>query len=476
MGVLLGYTPLHHLLLQEAGTPLVATSGNASDEPMPIDAAEARQTLSETADAFLLHDRPILRPADDSVVRLIGRHAVPLRVGRGLAPVKVETPTQLLPPLLATGGHLKAAIALSRGREIWLGPHIGDLGTPSVRTRYQQVQKDLLRLFGVEPQALACDLHPDYFTTQLAQASGLPVLSVQHHHAHVASCLAEHGGCDEPVLGIAWDGTGFGTDASIWGGEFLRIEGSSWQRVGSLWPFPLVGGDRAARQPRQSAACVQFAAGLGLPRELFTSAELKILEAALVHSSRLAVTCTSAGRLFDAWASLLGLSQQSAYEGEAAILLEEAAHPAETGHFPIVVVEQPPAPASPLTVPPPIGWNPAPVSCRQLDWRPWVAETQAALARGIPASALAAQFHNSLAAGTLEVARHLGIETVVLTGGCFQNRILSQTVETLLTRDGFRVLTHRRIPAGDGGLAVGQLWAASLSFQESTPHVSGNPR
>lgn len=443
VGVLRAYTPLHRALVQAVGRPVVATSANASDEPMPIDAATARAELAGTADAFLLHDRPIVRPADDSVVRTIGGRAVPLRVGRGLAPVRIPVPFEL-PPLLATGGHLKAAVALSRGREIWLGPHIGDLGTPAVRRRYRDVADDLGRLLGVEPRAIACDLHPDYFTTAFARESGLRVVAVQHHHAHVAACLAEHDWAGGPVLGISWDGTGYGTDGGLWGGEFLLVNGPYSTRVGSLWPFPLVGGDRAAREPRRAAAGVAFAAGEPVDAAAFTPAELRHLDAAL-RSSRLPAVCTSAGRLFDAWAALLGLCQQSAYEGEAAIRLEEAADPAETGAFPVEIVDD----------------DHSGESLLRLDWRPWVAETRAALARGESPGTLAARFHNALASGSLEMARRIGVETVVLTGGCFQNRRLSETVEQRLADAGFEVLMHQTVPPGDGGLAVGQLWVAA---------------
>ena len=229
------------------GLPLVATSGNASDEPMPIDNDAARIELGAIADAFLLHDRRILRHADDSVVRLIGGRPVPIRIGRGLAPVRIVLPFEP-PPLLATGGHLKAAVAFTRGHELFLGQHIGDLDTLAVRERYVETLADLTRLFGVRPRQIVHDAHPDYFTTRYAEQSGLPRLAVQHHHAHIMACLAEHGE-HGPALGIAWDGTGYGDDGTIWGGEFLMLQGPHYRRVGSLWPFRLVGGDRACASP-----------------------------------------------------------------------------------------------------------------------------------------------------------------------------------------------------------------------------------
>jgi hydrogenase maturation protein HypF len=440
LGAMLAYTPVHRELVREAGRPLVATSANATDEPMPIEDDEARAGLTGIADAIVFHDREILRPADDSVVRVIGGRAVPLRVGRGLAPVRLPVPIDA-PPLLATSGHLKAAIALARGREIVLGPHLGDLGTPSARRRFRRAVEDLCGLLGVRPERVACDRHPDYFTSRFAQESGLPVVAVQHHVAHVASCLAEHGEAG-PALGIAWDGTGYGDDGTIWGGEFLSFDRGSYQRLGSLWPFPLVGGDRAAREPRRAAAGVCAEAGEPPPADRFAPAEWRLMEAALA-SPRGATTCTSAGRLFDAWACLLGLADRSAFEAEAALRVEQCADEAEKGEFAIRVVRDGASP-----------WR--------LDWRPWVGETRRLLREGVSASVVAARLHNALARGCLEAARAAGIETVALSGGCFQNRLLSERVERLLVRDGFRVLTHRRVPPGDGGLAAGQAWVAAL--------------
>ena len=265
VGAFLAYTPLHQALVKRAGRPLVATSANLTDEPMPVDNDAARNELCLIADWLLLHDRRILRHADDSVMRLIGGDPVPMRVGRGLAPLRIVLPLEP-PPLLATGGHLKTAIAVTRGRELFLGQHQGDLDTLSARNRYLENVADLPRLFGVRPSLIVHDLHPDYFTTRYALGQGVPALAVQHHHAHVMACLAEHGETG-PAPGIAWDGTGYGDDGTIWGGEFLVVDGASYRRIGSLWPFGLVGGDRAAREPRRSAAGVCFAAGVPVPED-----------------------------------------------------------------------------------------------------------------------------------------------------------------------------------------------------------------
>jgi len=445
VGAFLAYTPVHRALVRMVDRPLVATSANATDEPMPIDNGAARAELSRIADAFLVHDRRILRHADDSVARIIGDSPVPIRIGRGLAPVRIELPVEL-PALLATGGHLKAAIAFTRGRELFLGQHIGDLDTPGARRRYLENIADLTRLFGVEPRAIVHDAHPDYFTTRYAEERGLPCLAVQHHHAHIMACLAEHGEAG-PALGIAWDGTGHGDDGTIWGGEFLVVDGPNYRRIGSLWPFPLVGGDRAAREPRLSAAGVCFASEETIPDELgFSDAEHSLLLSAF-RSRRAAVVTTSAGRLFDAWASLLGIAHHSAFEAEAAMRLEDLADPSDQRAFDVAIADHP-------------GTGGAALHC--LDWRPWVAETKRRLAQGHSLASLAACLHNSLAVGSLHLARRAGLETIVLGGGCFQNRLLVERVADLLVRERFRVLTHRRVPPGDGGLAVGQIWAAAL--------------
>jgi hydrogenase maturation protein HypF len=446
LGALLAYTPLHRALIQAVGSPLVATSGNPTDEPMPVDNDVARAELGQIADGFLLHDRRILRHADDSVVRMIGGRSVPVRIGRGLAPVRIELPLEP-PPLLATGGHLKAAIAFSRGRELFLGQHIGDLDTLSVQRRYRENVADLTRLFGVRPEAVVHDGHPDYFTTRFAQQTGLPMIEVQHHHAHVLACLAEHGERG-PALGIAWDGTGHGDDGTIWGGEFLIVEGAHYRRAGSIWPFPLVGGDRAAREPRRSAAGVCFEAGIEIPGHCgFSAAERKLLVSALRSTQARGATTTSAGRLFDAWASLVGVLDHSAYEAEAAMRFEDLADADEPGAFEASLIHEPDSQGRPTA---------------RLDWRPWVGETVRLLKGGCPPGLISAYFHNGLAQGALMVARWADQETVVLTGGCFLNRRLAEGTERLLEQAGFRVLTHRLVPPGDGGLAVGQIWAAAL--------------
>ncbi len=318
------------------------------------------------------------------------------------------------------------------------------------RNRYVENVADLTALFGVAPAFIVHDAHPDYFTTRYASEQPLPAVTIQHHHAHIMACLAEYG-AHGPALGIAWDGTGYGSDGSIWGGEFLKVDGARFQRVGSIWPFSLVGGDRAAREPRRCAAGVCFAAGEPFPENQgFSTAEQALLTSAL-RSPRASSVTTSAGRLFDAWASLLGIAQRSAYEAEAAMRFEDLADPSEQGAFDNIAVQHA---GSDAGLP------------YRLDWRPWVSETRQRLAAGHTASSIAAYFHNSLAIGCLEIARRVGLETVALGGGCFQNRLLSERVAGMLQADGFRVLAPHRVPPGDGGLAVGQVWAAALQLMQ----------
>ena len=442
VGAMLPCNALQAGLLARLHIPLIATSANLSNEPIPIENEVARRDLSEIADAFLIHNRRILRPADDTVIRRIRSVAVAVRIGRGLAPLRLEVGREL-PPMLAAGGHQKAALAVSRGRELFLSPQIGDLDTPSAYRRYQEQATDLCHLLSVTPQAIIHDLHPDYASTRYAKQRGLPAVAIQHHQAHVLACMAEHGETG-PALGVALDGTGFGPDGTTWGGEFLAVERGQWQRVGSLWPFSLVGGDRAAREPRFAALAVCAEAAAPWPaNDGFRESERAFLRQALASTS-LAQQTTSAGRLFDAWAALLDVCQVSTYESEAAMRLEAQAETVQHTVRPLpvhVVVTH---------------------GLLRLDWRPWVHETQQAVAAGVSPAQLSARFHEGLAAGIVQIAQQVGTHTVVLSGGCFLNRRLSERTFDLLQAKGFRVLTHRQIPPGDGGLAIGQLWAAAM--------------
>ena len=452
VGAMLPYSPLHHLLLARLGFPVVCTSGNFSEEPMAIDADDARARLGVIADAFLHHDRPIARPVDDSVARVVDGELLVMRRARGFAPLPVAV-TGDLPTVRALGGHLKNAVAWSHGDAIVASQHVGDLDHRLSLEALNRTVRDYERLYGWKPVAVACDLHPDYATTRLAEASGLPVIRVQHHHAHVASALAEHDLAGE-VLGVAWDGTGLGTDGTIWGGEFLRAGAADFARVARLRPFPLPGGDAAARQPWRSA--------LGVLHETVGEAmwDLDVVPVAEARGRRevLAsllrspggVRTSSAGRLFDAVAALLGLRQESRYEAQAAMLLEQIAAPVAAGAYPFVLREAP-------------GEGGGLV---EIDWRPVVRCVLADVARGTAAPIVAGRFHATMARTIGATAEWMGIPRVVLTGGCFQNAALLSLAARELRARRLTVITHCRVPPNDGGLAVGQAMVAAHRLLE----------
>jgi hydrogenase maturation protein HypF len=452
VGAMLPYSPLHHLLLGRLGFPVVCTSGNFSEEPMAIAADDARERLGQIADAFLHHDLPIVRHVDDSVARLVGGSLLVLRRARGFAPLPVQLKLPL-PTVRALGGHLKSAVAWSHGAQIIASQHIGDLDHPASLAALQRTVADYERLYGLAPVAVACDLHPDYATSRLAEASGLPVVRVQHHHAHVAAVMAEHE-LEGEVLGVAWDGTGLGTDGTIWGGEFLRASRVGFVRVARFLPFWLPGGDVAARQPWRSALGVLHEA-IG---EAMWDLDLAPVEHArprrgvldgLFRPGGCSVRTSSAGRLYDAVASLLAIRQEASYEAQTAMQLEQVAEPGAGPAYPFRLIE-------------PGG----PESLVEVDWRPAVEGMLADLTRGVTASAAAGRFHRTLARMIGAVAEWAGVPRVVLGGGCFQNAALVTLAGRELEGRQFRVVTASRIPPNDGGLAVGQALVAAHQLLE----------
>jgi hydrogenase maturation protein HypF len=447
LGVMLPYTPLHHLLLQALDHPVVATSGNRADEPICTDEREALVRLTGLADLFLVHDRPIARHVDDSIVRLLLGRELLLRRARGYAPLPLLL-QEGGPPTLAVGAHLKSTVAVRVGRAAFLSQHIGDLETPEASEAFERVIGDLERLYAVSPTGVVCDAHPDYRSTRYAETRGAPLLRVQHHQAHVFACMADND-LAGPLLGVAWDGTGYGPDGTVWGGEFFRVTPTACERVAHLRTFRLPGGEQAVREPRRSALGLLFAlfGEEALARQelrpvaAFAPAERPLLARMLARGINSPLT-SSAGRLFDGVAALLDLRQRALFEGQAAMELEWAAEGASLeASYPLPV-----RPAGPLHL---------------VDWEPLLTALLADLAAGRETAGLACRFHNSLAEAVVRVAEIVGEAKVLLTGGCFQNRLLTERTVARLRAAGFHPYWHQRVPPNDGGIALGQLVAAA---------------
>ncbi|MBS0149621.1 MAG: carbamoyltransferase HypF [Nitrospira sp.] len=478
LGVMVPATPLHHLLMASLQRPMVATSGNRSEEPIVINEHEALSRLKGIADALLVHDRPIARPVDDSVVLVV--ESTPehnkrcgadqrkpdwmiLRRARGYVPQMIRWGDDSLDGkgqgrILAVGGHLKNTVALLTGHHVVLSQHLGDLSTVEADQAFRQAIEDLQRLLHVTPQAIACDRHPDYrstsFARQLAASLSVPLVPVQHHHAHVASCMAEHK-LDGEVLGIAWDGAGYGGDGQIWGGEFLIASYRQVVRFASLKPFCLPGGEAAMRDPNRSAAAVLWELmgeemlGHDLPSWKETGDRRGQL-ATLLRSGIASPRTTSMGRLFDAVASITGLSTQTSFEGQAAMAVQFAAEREwEAGRgrvqgYPINLVQSENSDAK---------W--------MVDWRPMISAMLDDLRSECCLDHIAARFHACLADATVRAAQEAGLPRVVLTGGCFQNRLLLSLVRSRLEEAGFTVYSHSLVPPNDGGLSLGQAIVAA---------------
>lgn len=486
LGLLLPYAPLHHLLFAELpdgapGAPpvLVMTSGNLSGEPLCFDDADALARLGRIADLFLGHDREIAVPCEDSVVAWHDGAALPVRRSRGYAPLPVplgqgaDEPTGVV---LAAGSEIKNTFALARDAMAFVSAHIGDLGTLESRAAYERATAQLLRFHRSSPDLVVADLHPGYASRSWAQVFaddlGVPLLGVQHHHAHLASLAAEHGRLDDPLLGIVFDGTGYGCDATVWGGELLLLGdgGRSARRVGHLGTVRLPGGDAGVRNPVRTAALAMLAAGVDLADTPVGDAlgpdELAVLPG-LLGSGTGWVATSSVGRLFDVVSALLGVRPRITYEAQAAIELETVARRWRSEHGPEVV-------PLPLPVRPGTDGGPA-----RLDPDPLVRAMAAAQRDGVPTGRLAWSFHACLAAATADLAATLaaahGVTTIGLTGGVFTNRLLLGLVQAQLGAAGLEVLTHRLVPANDGGLALGQVAVGVRTLQASTPTDDERP-
>jgi hydrogenase maturation protein HypF len=450
VGIMLAYTPLHVLLLEEAACPLVMTSGNISDEPIAIGNDEARQRLRGVVDAFLLHDREIAARYDDSLVRAVSAGHIFLRRARGYAPLPLPLPVSAPRPFLAVGPHLKNTLTLAQARNAWVSQHVGDLENLETLTHFQDVRRRFQTLFRLEPEAVVRDLHPGYLSTRVAEESGLPELPpVQHHHAHIAAVQGEHL-VEGEVLGLAFDGTGYGEDGKIWGAEFLRSGLTGFQRLGRLRYAPLPGGDSAARAPWRSAlGYLNTAPETGMAFELVfrrvSSQKRAIAEQQLAQGVN-APEASSMGRLFDAAAAVLGVRAVAHFEGQAPMELESLA-----GR----------APAEPLPFPVSLGGDGVWV----LDPLPLLEALGTLRIGGAPVAELAARFHESVAAASAELAIRLcgdhGLDTVAVGGGCFQNMRLLDSVTRRLEQAGLRTLTPRKLGPNDGAISYGQAVVAS---------------
>lgn len=455
LGVMLPYTPLHLLLLHELSFPIVATSGNRSDEPICTDAHEALERLGGIADLFLVHDRPIVRHVDDSIVRVMAGREMVLRRARGFAPLPLPL-RSAAPAVLAVGAHLKNVIAIAVGEQAFPSQHIGDLETAQASDAFERAIGSLRALYEFQPTAVACDSHPDYVSTRYARRTGLRVIPVQHHYAHVLACMVDND-LEPPVLGVAWDGTGYGEDGTVWGGEFLRVDDDSFRRIAHLRRFRLPGGEAAIREPRRAAVGVLFELFGGdafemkhlLPVGAFRSRELSLLRRMLERGVNAPLT-SSAGRLFDAVASLCGMRQVGVFEGQPAMELEFALDGSATDDRYECRIDGGGggSAAEPLIV----------------DWEPVLRGVLQDIVLAVPAGIVSARFHNSLVEAIVEVARRTGEPRVCLTGGCFQNRYLCERSVARLQQEGFRAYWHQRLPPHDGGIAVGQIVAAARSL------------
>ena len=449
VGVMLPYTPLHHLLLAESPPVLVMTSGNKKDEPIAVENTEALARLSGIAGRFLAHDRPIQNRADDSVMMPVAGKARFLRRSRGFVPEPVIL-AKGSPPVIGVGAHLKNTVCLAIGRRAYLSPHVGDLETPLACDFFEEVVNRLSRILDFRPEIAAHDPHPDYFPTRYALAlPGVRTVAVQHHHAHICSVLAENGQ-EGPVIGLALDGAGQGSDGAVWGGEVLISTLSGFTRAAHLSYVPLPGGDRAAREPwRMAASHLEAAFGADFQRldlPLFRSLPEGKLKGVMgiMDKSTLSPPTSSMGRLFDAVAAVTGLRLVSTYEGQAALDLTSMVDMAEEGFYDFSVTRSSP---------------------RVMETAPIIEGVVRDVLNRAPIPLVAARFHNTLvnllASVCRDIRRETGIRACALSGGVFQNPVLLARLSSALERDGFTVLTHSVVPSNDGGLSLGQAAAAA---------------
>ncbi|MGK7957250.1 MAG: carbamoyltransferase HypF, partial [Crocosphaera sp.] len=442
LGVMLPSTPLHHLLLHNLDFPVVATSGNLGGEPICIEEKEALNRLKNIADLFLVHNRPILRPVDDSVVRVMAEREMIIRRARGYAPFPITINNHSYSQILAVGGHLKNTVAILKKNQVFISQHIGDLSTAEALKSFNQVMESLKELYDFESEIIVCDAHPDYLSSQYAKSQNLPVITVQHHYAHVLSCLADNN-LNPPVLGVAWDGTGYGDDQTIWGGEFLLVRDNNYERIAHLRPFKLPGGDKAVKDPRRIAISI-LSEVLGdnhqikLPfLETMTIKEINLVKQMLSRNLNSPVT-SSVGRLFDGVAAMIGISQNITFEGQGAMALEYVIDDLKTEK----------------TYPYQITGNYYPLI---IDWQLIIEGIIEDILQTISHQEIATKFHNTLVEIIIDIAQRSQQKNIILTGGCFQNKYLTERAILRLKQEKFVPFWHHTIPPNDGGIALGQI-------------------
>ena len=446
LGLMLPYTPLHHLLLRDIAAPIVLTSGNISDEPIAYQDEDARQRLTGIADAYLTHDRAIHMRTDDSVVRVFRGAELPVRRSRGYAPEPLTLAQPVPRPILGCGAELKSTFCLARGRHAFLSHHIGDLENYETLRSFTEGIEHFRRLFDVTPEVVAYDLHPDYLSTKYAvDLADVGLVGVQHHHAHIASCLADNGAVG-PVLGVAFDGTGYGSDGTLWGGEFLLADLTGFERMAHLVPVPLPGGAAAIRQPWRMAAAYL---GSEAPQDLIQR-NAQHWNAVLAMAARRvnAPLTSSAGRLFDAVAAILGIRDSINYEGQAAVELEQRADLTESGSYGATISDG---------------------AVLQLHGVDLIRAAVTDLQAGVASEAIATRFHHGLADAIVRICVMLrettGVNVAALSGGVFQNLLLLERTVAGLEQAGFDVLTHHRVPPNDAGISLGQVVVAAATGQ-----------
>jgi hydrogenase maturation protein HypF len=437
-GVMLPYTPLHHILMKQLNIPIVATSGNISDEPICITDEEAFQKLSGIADYFLTHNRKIVRQVDDSVVRIIESKPFMIRRARGYAPYPVIL-NEDISPAIAVGGQLKNTIAISNGKNVFISQHIGDLDSKEAYNAFKKIISDFKNLYDVYPEYIISDLHPDYASTKFAQISELKHIKIQHHYAHILSCIAENK-IDGEVLGISWDGTGYGTDGNIWGGEFLKVNKDNFERFAHFKYFQLPGGEKAIKEVWRIGACLLYAAtnDRKLVKSHYKDFDTEII-LNLIDKKINSPLCSSLGRLFDGIASLIDLKQYASYEGQAAmglenILKEESIK--ESYKFEIIKAEE---------------------NNYIIEWDSLIKDILNDLENNISRQIISAKFHNALVEIIIDMCKLADVKQITLSGGCFQNKFLIESAIDRLKKEEFEVFWQSEIPTNDGGISLGQM-------------------